>query len=275
VEVAVADMFEAPLNSPSVFSSIPSVKLICINSTGFDLVNIESANENNVLVSNVPGFGTEGVAELNIALMFAILRHLIAADKAVRASPFQVDPANSEHNKFKSMDVRGKTLGVVGLGQIGTRVAEIGVALGMNVVGYNRSSKDIPSVEMMSLDELLKISDVVSLNIALSPQTRNLVNEDSIKLMKKSAFIINTARGDLIDDTALAEAIRDNRLAGAGLDFLGEWSNDNPLLALDNVVITPHIGWYTQESLDNLADIITENIENYAKANPVNLVSYP
>ena len=271
-DVAIADMFESPLNK-TVLANVPSVKFISINTTGFDLVDIASARENNITVSNVPGFGTQGVAEHAIALLFATVRHIVADDKAMRAGPFQLDPANRDHDRYLGTDVYGKTIGIIGLGQIGTRVAELAMALGMNVLTYNRSPREVAGIEMVSLEELLKRSDVVSLNGAYSPDQENLINEDMIALMKKTAVLINTARGSFVDDTALAKALTENRIAGAGLDFLHDWSSDNPLLKLDNVVLTPHVGWFTEESLANLADIIVENVEAFASGKPINVIS--
>ena len=271
-DVAIADMFESPLNK-TVFASIPSVKFISLNTTGFDLVDITSARENNVIVSNVPGFGTQGVAEHAIALLFATARHIAVGDKAMRAGPFQLDPANREHDRYLGTDIHGKTIGIIGLGQIGTRVAELAAALGMKVLAYNRSPRDVPGIELVSLEDLLKRSDVVSLNGAYSADQENLLNEDMMALMKKTAILINTARGNFVDDTALAKALTENRLAGAGLDFLHDWSSDNPLLALDNVVLTPHVGWFTEESLANLADIIVDNVEAFASGKPINVIS--
>lgn len=270
-EVAIADMFEAPLNA-KVFSNTPSLKYLTVNSTGYDLVDIDSAKKNGVAIGHVPGFSTQGVAEHAIALIFATLRHIPAGDKAMRSGPFQLDPANRDHDRYLGTDIHGKTIGIIGFGQIGSRVAELANALGMNVLAYNRSPKTAIGVKFVELEELLKQSDIISLNGALTEDQEDLINESTIELMKPTAIIINTARGGFINDNALATALKNKRLAGAGLDFLKEWTEDNPLLQVDNVVLTPHVGWFTEESLHNMADIIVDNVESYVNGDKKNLV---
>jgi glycerate dehydrogenase len=272
VDVAIADCFEAPLNNPDTYSKIPTVKFITINSTGYDFVDVKAAKANNILIATVPGFSTEGTAEHNIALLLAAVRHIPMGDKAMRAAPFQIDPANKEHFKYLGVDIRGKVLGIVGLGQIGTRLAEIGMALGMKVLANNRSPKTMDGVEIVSIEDLLKRSDFVALNHSIPGDSREFMDEAKINLMKKTAFLINTAGIGVVNDEALANALSEKRIAGAGMDLIGKWTPDNPLLKLDNVVLTPHVGWFTEESLDNMADIVTGNIESFVSGNPVNVV---
>ncbi len=273
VEIAVADCYEAPLSNGSLYSKVPTLKFLTINSTGYDLVDIDAAKANGVQIAHVPGFSTEGVAEHTIALLLATVRHIPMGDKEMRKSPFQLDPANRDHDNYLGLDIKDKVLGVVGLGAIGTAVARLGAALGMQVIGHNRSAKEIDGVTMVTLDELLAKSDFVSLNVSLTEDSNELINEDRLKMMKNTAYIINTARSGIINDEALAKALGEGRLAGAGLDFLQEWSVDNPLLKLDNVVLTPHTGWFTAESLNNMAEIITRNVESFVNGAPENIVN--
>ena len=271
-DVAVADCWEAPLNE-EVFNASGDLKYLTLNSTGYEQVDIQTAKEKGVMVANIPNFSTDSVAEQTIALLFAVVRHVPVADRAVRANPFQIDPANRSQDIYLGVNVRDKVLGIIGLGHIGTRVAELAQGLGMTVKAYNRSPKTVPGVEMVDLQTLLKTSDVVSLNSAFSPELKEVINKDTIALMKPGAVLINTARGALVDEKALAEALGTKHVAGYGVDLLADWSLNNPLLKLDNVVFSPHTGFFTKESLKNMADIIVENIESYAAGNPKNVVN--
>ena len=272
VDVAVADCWLTPLKE-TVFVHTPQLKYVTLNSTGYDQVDLEGAKKYNIAIANVPGFSTEGVAEHAIALLFAVVRHIPAANAAMRTQPFQVDPADSSNMVYLGSDLRGKTMGIVGLGQIGTRVAELAQGLGMNVVAYNRTPRVVAGVKMATLDELLAQSDIVSLNTAFSDELANLIDADSLQKMKSSAYLINTARGGLVDDEALAHALQNKTIAGAGLDVINDWSKSNPLLSLDNVVLTPHIAYLTVESLDNMAQVIVENIEGFVRGEKPNVVS--
>ena len=162
---------------------------------------------------------------------------------------------------------------MLGLGSIGIRVAELGLALGMKVVAYNRTPRRLLNVETLDLDEVLKTSDVVSVNLALTPETENIISDRALALMKTSAVLINTARGPHINTQALYAALKDKKIFGAGLDMLAEWDDDNPLLELDNVVLSPHSAWWTQEARTNLADTIVSNVESFVRGESVNLVS--
>lgn len=270
-DIAIADCLIAPLNR-KVFDSVNNLRFLSLNTTGYDAVDLQAAKEKGIKVANVPGFATDSVAEQAIALMFGVIRKVALGDKAMRKNPFQIDPGKKEEQKFLGFNVRGKTLGVVGLGAIGQRVAELGKGLGMNVIGYNRTVKDLADVKMVSLEELLKDSDVISVNLKLTPETEYIIAEKELSLMKPTAIIVNTARGKHIDTKALYEALSSDKIAGAGLDVIEDWVDSNPLLKLDNVVLTPHEGFFTKESLTNLADIIINNVESFVQGQPINLV---
>lgn len=271
VDIAIVDCFIAPLDK-EVLESTDSLKFLSINSTGYDLVDLNTATQKNIKVANVPGFSTDAVAEHAIALMLAVNRKIPLGDNRVRENPFEIDPGNNSHREFLGFNVRGKTLGIIGLGKIGTRVAELGLGLGMKVIAHNRTWKQMDGVEMVSLEEVLSRSDVVSINLALSPELENLISEKELSMMKPSAILINTARGKHIKTTALYEALKSRRIAGAGIDALAEWDKNNPLLTLENVVLTPHSAFFTQESLENMADIIVSNVESFINGNPQNIV---
>lgn len=207
VDIAVADCWLTQLNE-TLFSQAPQLKFVSLNSTGYDQVDLAAATRHKVAIANVPGFSTEGVAEHAIALMFAAVRHITAGTIAMHPQPFQVDPSNAENaSAYLGMTLRDKTMGVIGFGKIGSRVAELAQGLGMKVVAYNRTAKEAPGVTFVSLNELLQQSDVVSLNSALSEDLVNIIDAKALELMKPTAYIINTARGEMIDEAALANAL--------------------------------------------------------------------
>lgn len=270
-EIALVDGFDAPLNA-RVIESADTLRLLVVLSTAFNVVDLDAANRMGIKVANVPGFSTESVAEHAIALMFAVIRRIPLGDREVRKSPFQIAGSESDE-RFLGFEVKGKTLGVIGLGEIGARVAEIGSALGMNVVAYNRTSRDLPNVEMLSLEALLKTSDVISVNLALTPETEYIISDETLALMKPTAVLINTAIGTHVNTQALYKALKAKRIFGAGLDLLAEWDESNPLLELDNIVFSPHSAWWTPEALVNFAETVTGTVESFARGEPKNLVN--
>ena len=269
VEIAIVGD-QTPLNN-TVLGNADKLQLLAIGSTGYDFIDVEFATENGIRVAYVPGFSTQSVAEHTIALMFAVIKRIPLGDRKVRERPFEIS-GSEDDNQFLGFDVKGKTLGVLGLGSIGTRVAELGLALGMKVVAYNRTPRRLRNVETLDFDEVLKTSDVVSVNLALIPETENIISDRALALMKSSAVLVNTARGPHINTQALYTALKDKKIFGAGLDMLAEWDEDNPLLELDNVVLAPHSAWWTQESRTNLADTIVSNVESFVRGESVNLV---
>lgn len=271
-EVAVADCWDAPL-SKKVFDNAPSLKYMSINSTGYDLADIKAARANGISIANVPGFSTEAVAEMTFGLMLATVRHIPLADKAMRKGPFQVDSANREFDVYLGSNIKDKTLGVVGLGRIGQRVAEIAKAFGMEVIAYNRTPRDIDNIRMVSLEELFKTSDIISLHTAYDDSLVNLIDKKIFELMKSSVYIINTGRAALINEQDFYDALKTGKIAGAGLDLVNDWSLKNKLLELDNVVFTPHSAFFTDESLQNMTKLIVENLESYFNGSPQNVVN--
>lgn len=272
-EIAIADCYICPLAKP-VFEASKSLRFISINSTGYDCVDISSASLGGVRVANVPGFSTEAVAEHTIGLMLAVARKIPLTNSDVRRTPFQVDPANQDQReRYLGTNLHGKTLGVVGLGNIGQRVADLAQGFGMKVIAYNRSPKSVQNVETVALDQLLKDSDFISIHLPLTPETEGILSKEKLALMKPSAILINTSRGKCIDESALYECLVSGKIASAALDVVTDWSTNNKLFTLENVVATPHSAWFTKESLTNAADIILENVESYIQGKPINLVN--
>jgi D-3-phosphoglycerate dehydrogenase len=253
--------------------SANTLKFLAINSTGYDLVDVVTSKGKGIQVANVPGFSTDAVAEHAFALMLAVSKKVPAGDVVMRRTPFQIDPASQEQRKYLGFNLQGKTLGVVGIGSIGSRVAQIGMGFGMKVLAFNRSEKNVAGIKQVSLEELLKESDIVSLHLPLTPATENLITAERLQMMKPTAILINTARGKMVDESALMNALQSHKLAGAGLDTIVEWKESNPLLVLDNVVFSPHSAFFTNESLENCANIIVANVKSFIEGNPVNIVN--
>lgn len=270
-DIAIADCFLAPLNK-NVLSALPKLRYITINTTGYDLVDLDTAKEKSIQVSNVPGFATEAVAEQVIALLFAVVRKIPIFDQKMRQKPYEVDPGDPKDLRLKGFNLFGKTMGIIGLGSIGSRVAQLAQGLGMNVVAYSKSDKELENVKIVDLDTLLSSSDVISLHLPLNSETANFIGEAELSKMKHGSVLINTARGKHVDSIALHKALVKGKLFGAGLDVIDNTTSENPLLALDNVVFTPHSAWMTRESLQVLAGMIVSNVENFVKGTPTNLL---
>lgn len=273
VDITIIDGFECPLNK-KVLSSADKLKLLVLPHNSFAMVDLDTAKEKRVTVVNSPGFSRQSVAELVIALMFAVARKITLLDRLMRKNPFMMDPGDRSLDNFWGFNLEGKTLGIIGLGRIGTRVAELAQGLGMKVIAYNRSPKKVKGVKMVSLDKLLKTADVISINLALNPQTEKFISEREFKLMKPKGILINCAAAKHVDTEALYKALKTNKIGGAGLDVIGGLTKDHPILKLDNVVIAPHVGSYTYESFRvNLPEIVVSNIEAFLKREPQNVVN--
>jgi D-3-phosphoglycerate dehydrogenase len=239
-----------------VLSYGPRLKVVARAGVGYDNIDVEAATRRGIFVTNVPGANSRAVAEMALGLMFDVARRIAVMDKRVRAGVWK------GHVGF---ELGGKALGIVGTGNIGRLVAELGAKLGMRVVCWSRTpdrnwAGAIGAV-YVSLDELLQSADVVSIHIALTERTRNLLSQRELSLMKPSAILINTARGGIVDEDALFEALHEKRLAGAGLDvFADEPIAQSRLLELENVVLTPHVGGLTAESAHSISMGAARNV---------------
>ena len=271
-DIAVVDGFKLPVNRTVIEKGI-SLRLLILTSTAFHMVDFKAAAERGVKVANIPGYSTEAVAEHTIALMLAVVRAIPLADQAMRTRPFQIDPGDEAHRRFLGFELRGKTLGIIGLGTIGRRVAKLGLVLGMQVVAFNRSPRLMAHVRLLGLEELLAMSDIVSIHLAVHPETENIISDRELTLMKPSAVLINTAGGELVNADALYRALKERKIAGAGLDVLATWDPTNPLLGLSNIVLSPQSASWTREACVNLAASIVGTIEAFARGRPINIVN--
>jgi D-3-phosphoglycerate dehydrogenase / 2-oxoglutarate reductase len=231
-----------------VFDAAPRVRAVAIHGTGTDLVPLASANARGVLVSNIPGGNAQSVAEYCVMAMLVLARNMVSITNALRGSTWDAARALGA----SAHEIAGMTLGIVGVGEIGGRLAKIARdGFGMNVLGHQRRLDRLPAqASPSSLEDLLRQSDFVVLACPLTPQTRYLINKQSISLLKPTAWLINVGRGPVVQEEALIEALRGKRIAGAMLDVYEHYRLEpgHPLFALDNVILTPHLAAVTQES---------------------------
>jgi len=254
----------------SVIDSAKRLKMISIWATTCHYADLEAAKKKGIVVTHVPGYATEAVAEYTFALLLAVVRRLMLADKHVRERNFDWRP-------FGGRELAGKTLGVIGTGSIGCRVAEIGRAFRMQVLGHdkypNLKRAEEIGMKYVDLDTLLRESDVVTLHVTLTSETEKLIGKKEIASMKDGGVIINTSQGKTIDEKALVEALESGKLSCAGLDVLEEEppAKDNPLFKLDNVVLSPHIGFNTVEAEVRCTDMCIENVVRFLEGKKQNV----
>ena len=253
----------------NVINSAKRLKMISIWATTCHYVDLEAAKERGIIVTHVPGYATESVAEYTFALLLASVRKLNLADRHVRKGHFDWRP-------FGGRELAGKTLGIIGTGTIGCRVAEIALAFRMQVLGYDKYPNPKRAQEIgfkyVDFNTLLKKSDAVTLHVTLTPGTENLIGKKEIDTMKNGAIIINTSQGKVIDEKALAAALKSDKLSCAGLDVLEEEPppKNNPLFKLDNTVLSPHIGFNTVEAEARCTDICVDNVAKFIEGKQQN-----
>jgi len=255
----------------------PELRFITVIATGFDCVDVEAARRRGIPVSNVPEYGTLSVAQYVFALLLELCHHVARHAEAVGQGEWTRQPDFSLM-KTPLRELAGKTMGLVGLGRIGRRVGELARAFGMSTVAYDPVPRSSPADDLVAscdLGELFTRADVISLHCPLTPETRGLVNRERLRLVKPSAFLINTARGPLIVEEDLAEALDAGRLAGAALDVVSiePIRPENPLLRARNCLITPHIAWATEESRRRLLEATVTNVASFLAGRPVNVVN--
>jgi len=260
-----------------ILRQLKKTRYIGVLATGYDVVDVRAARELGISVTNIPTYGTASVGQFVFALLLELCHHVGLHGEATRAGEWSRS-ADFSFWKTPLLELAGKTIGIVGMGQIGRRTAELAVAFEMHVIGADevrRPVPDWPGFRWCEVDELLAHSDVVSLHCPLLPQTRGIINARSLALMKPSAFLINTSRGPLIVEQDLAEALNSGRLAGAAVDVLSSEPPDagNPLLRAKNCIVTPHIAWATKEARTRLLDTAIANLQAFLNGHPVNVVN--
>lgn len=250
-----------------VLDQSPFLRVICRAGVGLDNIDVEYARSRGIEVLNVPGGNATSVAEHTVAFVFALAKDLFWYDKRVREGDW------SSRNSYKALELSGKTLGLVGFGTIGQEVARLCLALGMRVLFFDPfvPSSPLPGVEKVeSLSDLLRQSDFVSLHVPLNEATRHLIGRDELRLMKPTAFLVNVARGAVVDEEALLEALQEGWIRGAALDVFSEEPppKNHPFFSLPNVILTPHVAGLTRESTERVALRAAEQIIEFFKKNP-------
>jgi len=264
---------EMPVSGDLIRRFPDSVKLICEAGTGYNNLDLDAAREKGITVCNIPAYSSQRVAHTAVMMILNLSSSMQIQMKML---------ANGNHDNFTKnlqvdhVEVNGKTLGLIGAGNIGKEVIKIAKALDMNILVYTRTPRaDEDGIRYVDLETMLKNSDYVSLHCPLTPQTRHIINKETLSMMKPTAFLINTSRGALVDEPALIEALKSGVIAGAALDVQETEPpvSDNPLYTMDNVILTPHMGWKGLETRQRLVSILAENVHSYLDGNPIHVVS--
>ena len=250
-----------------VMESCPSLKMVCVAFTGVDHVDIDYCREKGITVCNCAGYSTSAVADIVFAMVISLARNIIPCQDKARNG--------GTKDGLVGFELDGKTFGIIGTGAIGTRVAKIANAFGCKVIAYSRTKKDLPDVEFVTMEELLKKSDIVSLHVPQTPETTGLIGKEQLELMKPEAILINTSRGPVVDSAALAAALKNGTIAAAGVDVFNcepPLPAEEPLLAAPNTLLTPHIAFASHQAFEKRADIVAENIKCWLEGNPQNVI---
>lgn len=264
---------KVPINA-SIMDACPSLKLICCLSTGYNVVDIQAAKERGIPVCNVPDYSTTSVSQFTFALLLELCHRIGHHDQTVHNGKWASCP-DFCYWDTPQMELAGKTMGIIGFGRIGQAVGRIARAMGMEVIAYSRTRREGMNVRYVDLDTLLASSDVISLHCPLFPETENLINAERIQKMKDGTILLNTSRGPVIDERAVAEALHSGKLRGAAVDVVSEEPiiADNPLLTAPNCIITPHMAWAPVEARQRILDVTVENIRGFHSKNPINVVN--
>ena len=261
--------------SRAVMDALPKLRYIGALATGYNTIDVEAAREKGITVCNVPFYCVETVAQQTFALLLELCSHTGAISAVTRAGGWN-DAITMSHSSHALFELYGKTLGIFGFGNIGQTVAKLGLALGMHVIVNSRTKRALPEgCTWVDFETLFRTADVVSLHCPLNDGTRGIVHADVLAWMKPTAFLINTARGAVLDEHALADALNSGRIAGAGLDVLIDEppKADNPLLTARNCILTPHIGWASRDARLRLIRIVADNLQAFLDGRPIHVVS--
>lgn len=256
---------------------LPELKYVGVLATGYNVIDLDEATRHGIIVTNVPAYSTDSVAQMTFALILELCHHVQRHSDSVMSGKWS-DCPDFSYREFPLLELASKTLGIIGYGNIGRKVCQIACKFGMNVIVAESSARNRPTqknISRVSLAELLSKSDIVTIHCPLTPETRGMINIDNLRLMKPSAFLINTSRGPVVVEKDLARALNESIIAGAGLDVLSVEppSPDNPLFNARNCLITPHIAWATLEARKRLIDIAVDNVRAFINGSPINVVN--
>lgn len=263
--------------SKTVINAAPNLKYIGVLATGYNVVDVEAAKEKGIVVTNIPTYGTEAVAQFTIALLLEMCHHIGEHSMSVKNGDWEKN-ADWCYWHYPLVELLNKTLGIIGYGRIGQQVAQIAKAFGMNVIAVDQQHaihSTQEDVEFVTTDELFERSDVISLHCPLFPETQGMINAKNIAKMKDGVMIVNSSRGPLINEADLAQALNAGKVGAAAVDVVSQEpiTADNPLLTAKNMIITPHIAWATKEARSRLMAIAVENATAFIAGNPVNVVN--
>lgn len=256
---------------------MPNLEFIGVLATGYNVIDTAFAKQRGIVVSNVPGYGTTSVVQMTFALLLELCQHVQHHSNTVKEGRWTACP-DFCYWDYPMIELAGKTMGIIGFGDIGSKVGDLATAFGMNIIGNSRTQTDQShrkNFTWATVPELLQQSDVVSIHCPLFPETKGLINKESLKLMKSSAFLLNTSRGPIIVDADLADALNNGVIAGAAIDVLSTEPPPagNPLFTAKNCIITPHIAWATKEARERLMQITIHNLTAYFEGKPINVVN--
>jgi glycerate dehydrogenase len=276
LDAAIVLTNKTPLEATTL-NQLPHLKYIGVLATGYNIIDTAVCKQKGVIVTNVPGYGTNAVAQFVFALLLELCLHVQKHSDAV----FDGRWAKSVDFCFWDyplIELAGKTLGVIGFGTIGQKVADIAAAFDMHVIAHSRTQTNQSqrkNFKWVSVDELLAQADMVSIHCPLTPETQNLINAENLRKMKSSAFLINTSRGPIVNDADLAHALNNNIIAGAGIDVLSKEPPpaDNPIFEAKNCIITPHIAWAVKEARARLMGVVIDNLKAFMAGQPANVVN--
>lgn len=257
--------------------SCPKLKYIGVLATGYNVVNLDAAKEHGIVVTNVPAYSTDAVAQFTFALLLELANQVGVHNSSVKDGGW-VRSKDFSYSVMPTMELYGKTMGIIGYGSIGHRVADIAHAFGMKVLVSSRTEKKLPEggwIRWVSREELFAEADVISIHCPLFPETKGMINRETIGLMKRTTLVINTARGGCIVEQDLADALNSGRIAGAAVDVVSQepMKEDNPLLTAKNIIITPHIAWAPREVRQRLLQIAGDNMGAFLAGHPINVVN--
>lgn len=272
---SIAILNKVPLRE-DVLADLPNLRMIAIAATGSDVVDLDACNRRGIAVANIRGYAVNSLPEHVFALILALSRSLNWHSLSVETGAWSNAKTFCVFSN-PMRDLAGATLGLVGFGALGKSVAALGKAFKMKVLAFDQAPVREDGVQSASLDEIIEQSDMISLHLPLTEATLNLIGENELRRMKPNAILINTARGGLVDETALAKAIEEKRIGGAGLDVLSVEPPpaDHPLIRMEspNLIVTPHVAWASEEAMQTLADQLIDNIEAFVAGKPQNLLT--
>jgi glycerate dehydrogenase len=276
VEAEILITNKTPLPAETI-NILPKLKYIGVLATGYNVVDTAAAKARGIVVTNVPSYSTMSVAQLVFALILELCHHVQRHSDSVHEGKWAAS-ADFSYWNYPLIELSGKTLGIIGFGNIGKKVTDIATVFGMNIIAASRNHIEQPdrkNFRWSEINELLELSDFVSLHCPLTPETKGLINSANLRKMKSSAFLINTSRGPVVVEQDLTDALNNGSIAGAGIDVLSMEppSKNNPLLRARNCIITPHFAWATKEARVRLMDIAENNVDAFLRGKPVNVVN--